>query len=241
MHILELHLTARDLEGQHAFYRDVLGLPVVEETPSYFAVQAGTTKLVFEAVPGTQGLYHFAFNIPENRLAEAKSWLAGRTPLLSEEGEDEFESERWNAHMVYFRDADGNVLEFVARHDLDNGAPDDFGPSALLNVSEIGLPVWDVPEGVRWLSEALSLDPFREVSSTFAPLGDQHGLFIVVPVGRPWFPTRDGATVLPLTVVLATQQEGTLSAAGLPYLIRSEKEPPAGGNRTPSPAARRPG
>src|SRR5690606_37168328 len=110
------------------------------------AVKAGSTDLVFMQAPSEfEGGYHFAFNIPENQFAAAKAWISSRVPLLRDEnGQDEFHSESWNSHSVYFKDAMGNVLEFIARHNLKNAATPDLGGAHFLNVSEIGLPSEDV-------------------------------------------------------------------------------------------------
>ena len=66
--------------------------------------------------------------------------------LVDETGKDEFESKSWNSDSVYFKDAAGNVLEFIARHNLKNAVEEEFDSSQILNVSEIGLPSEDVVE-----------------------------------------------------------------------------------------------
>ena len=78
-----LKLRADRLQEQRAFYSETLGLPVVEESEQSFTIQAGETALEFERA-GDQAApwYHFAFNIPENKLAKAKKWLSRRCPLL---------------------------------------------------------------------------------------------------------------------------------------------------------------
>jgi len=95
--------------------------------------------------------YHLAFNIPENRFNEAKAWITSCQPLLRDvEGNDEFVSKTWNSHSVYFKDAAGNVLEFIARHTMQNAASGIFNESQILNISEIGLPSEDV---VGWAND----------------------------------------------------------------------------------------
>ena len=64
--------------------------------------------------------------------------------LHDENGKDDFDSTNWNSHSVYFKDAAGNVLEFIARRDLKNSVEGEFNSSHILNVSEIGLPSEDV-------------------------------------------------------------------------------------------------
>lgn len=204
MKITALGLTCRDLNAQRHFYAEVLELPLLESTATHFAVQVGATRLGFQLEPDLQGVYHFAFNIPENQLAEARSWIQQRAALLEEDGNDEFTaSAAWNAQMFYFRDPDGNILECIARHRLANASAQAFGPASLLDVSEIGWPVEDVPRSVERLQQRLGLSVLGTASGTFAPLGDDNGLLIVVEFGRPWFPTAQAAARLPLRLALA--------------------------------------
>ncbi|WP_161882279.1 VOC family protein [Deinococcus alpinitundrae] len=204
MRITALELACRDLKAQQHFYAGVLGLTLVASSDSGFAVQVGRTRLSFRLQPEQPGVYHFAFNIPENQLAQAKSWIQQRAALLNEDGQDEFEaSAAWNAQMIYFCDPDGNILECIARHRLANASAQAFGPASLLNISEIGWPVKTVPGGVEHLQQQLGLSVFGTASDTFTPLGDDEGLLIVVRLGRPWFPTAQAAARLPLRLTLA--------------------------------------
>lgn len=220
MKILELGLKAQNLTGQRAFYADLLGLPLIEETSTHLTLQAGATRLHFSAGRGHEGIYHFAFNIAENKLTEAKAWLGARLQLLEHEGQNRFTaSASWNAEMVYFYDADGNIVEFIARHDLPTASPKAFGPEHILGVSEIGYVVPKVKTTVERLTGQLGLELYGESHPEFAPLGNAEGLFIVVKEGRPWFPTTTAATVLPLEVTLAQSQTSHYSEPDLPYHI----------------------
>jgi len=129
----------------------VLGL-TVKTSAIELKVQAGETELVFiQSDNDFGGAYHFAFNIPANQFTEAKNWIASRQPLLRDvEGKDEFVSKTWTSHSVYFKDAAGNVLEFIARHAMQNAASGIFNESQILNISEIGLPSEDV---VGWAND----------------------------------------------------------------------------------------
>ncbi|GAA4006343.1 hypothetical protein GCM10022631_17190 [Deinococcus rubellus] len=204
MKITALELACHNLEAQKQFYAEILGLTLLESSDSGFSVQVGRTRLTFRLRPERHGVYHFAFNIPENQVAEAKSWIQQRAALLEEDGNDEFTaSAAWNARMFYFRDPDGNILECIARHRLANASSQAFGPASLLNVSEIGWPVGDVQRDVERLQQQPGLSVFGTPSSAFTPLGDDEGLLIVVELGRPWFPTAQAAAHLPLRLTLA--------------------------------------
>ena len=222
MKIRELELKAQNLRQQRAFYVDLLGLLLLEETSTQLTLQAGATRLRFSAGRGSEGVYHFAFNIAENKLAEAKTWLEARLQLLEHEGQSSFTAHQsWNAEMVYFYDADGNIVEFIARHDLPTASPDPFGPQQIVSVSEIGYVVPNVEATVASLTRNLGLEPYGNTSPEFVPLGDAEGLLIVVKEGRNWFPTTTPASVLPLELTLDRPQTSLYNEPNLPYRIIS--------------------
>jgi len=227
MRLLEVCVRTRDVDAQRAFYATTLGLPVSGDTADAVTVCAGASRLIFEATHGDGGdpLYHIAFTIPRNKLAAAKGWLAARTPLLTRGGRDEFGSESWDAQQVYFRDPAGNIMELIARQTLPNDAPGAFGPADLLCVSEVGLPVGNVPTRAAALTATLGIAHYKEHSDAFAPLGDAHGLFIVVAVGRPWQPTDDvHAAPAPTRVVMRETRADTYHVPGLPYVIVGQRD-----------------
>ena len=225
MRIRELRLAARDLKRQRAFYTQTLGLKLLDESPAQITVQAGTTQLRFELTARGKGAYHIAFNIPKNQLQGARRWLLARTDLLTQDGLDQFRSYSWNAEQLYFRDADGNILEFIARHELPTTNATPFNSAHILNLSEVGYVVPDVAATAKALqsdlnSSTLFPTPYRNAGPTFAPLGDAHGLLIVAALGRPWFPTDEAAVALPLQVTLESPVAFAYTEAGLPYRIR---------------------
>jgi catechol-2,3-dioxygenase len=224
--ILELRLETHDLAGQRRFYTETLGLPLAaseDEAAGAFTVQAGATRLTFApAAPGERPLYHFAFNIPENKLSDAMAWMARRTPVLrGEEGQELFHFESWNAHAFYFHDAVGNIAELIARHDLANARPGPFAADDILAASEIGLVVDDVPATVRELEASLGLAVYRPGSDRFAPVGDEHRLLIVNHRERGWWegtPSRP----YPVQAWLAGSRDAAYRAykpAAYPYEI----------------------
>ncbi|MBZ0288398.1 MAG: glyoxalase/bleomycin resistance/dioxygenase family protein [Anaerolineae bacterium] len=222
MRITELRLKAGDLANQREYYAHILHLPVIAEKSTWLAIQVGGTKLVFEHEDGWRGRYHFAFDVPENQIEDAKAWITRRTSLAKLDGADVFESKNWNAHNLYFYDAAGNILEFIARHNQPNASSQPFTERSLLYVSEIGLATDDVPATVADLNQTLGLDVYDGAGSdTFTAVGDEDGLFIVVKRGRVWYPnTGIRAEVLPVSVALANGPEAGYDLPGLPYSIR---------------------
>lgn len=228
MKILELRLTTPNPGGQAAFYSGVLGLPASVAPSAAAEIVIGSTRLVFSPISagGANPVYHFAFNIPPSKLAEAKGWLSSRVPLLEKDGADEFRFEDWNADAIYFRDPAGNIAELIARHNLPDDTPGPFAPSDLLCVSEMGLVALDVPALVRALRGELGLPAWLEESDTFSTLGDERGLLIVVQKGRPWFPTDIPASPQSAVVVIEGVREGRYAALGYEVMVRADTSVP---------------
>ncbi|UQN09467.1 VOC family protein [Deinococcus sp. QL22] len=202
MHIESLTLFTPDLDVQHAFYTGVLGLDTVTRTPDSVTFQAGRTFLTFRQQGDPGRFSHLAFDIPRHQMDGAETWLRARVPLLEdEEGTSRFPlSEGWNSESLYFEDAAGNLLEFIARHDVLNDHAAPFGSGGVLHVSELGIVVPDVPAAVLDLERRFGLLTFHEQSGTFTPVGDHNGLLIVVREGRGWFPTGRPAAPAPFEI-----------------------------------------
>lgn len=199
MRFVEVTLKTAEMAALKHFYVDVLGVPVIAQGNGFVTFGIGETKLTFEETAEGRPFYHFAFNIPENQFREAKAWISGKTALNLENGEDETNSIDWNAHSVYFEDPAGNILELIARHTLDNASDAPFNADGLLCVSEIGIVKEDVPAYVEEL-EGRGVPKYREGSGEFAPVGDEHGLLIVVKKGRRWFFAEKNAEIFPAKV-----------------------------------------
>ena len=221
MNITYLELPTKDLHPQWEYYSSVLELPV-RMFESNLEVMVGASTLLFtKADSDFDGAYHFAFNIPENQFDAAKKWIESRTSLLSDaEGKDKFESKTWNSNSVYFKDVAGNVLEFIARHDLKNAMNKDFDSSQILNISEIGLPSEDVVSWADELCAKLNLSVYKqEVDENFTPVGDDNGLFILPHTDRIWIPNSGvPAKLLPVRVMgIANGKEWEVR--GVPYEV----------------------
>lgn len=222
MNIQKLELFAMDLQAQENFYANVLELPV-EFLSSGLLVRAGETALFFSQAPSkVEGAYHFAFNIPENQYPAARKWIASRIALLQDRnGREDFNSQSWNSDSFYFLDAAGNILEFIARHTLQNPASGAFDSRQILNVSEIGLPSENVIEFADELCTRLGVSVYRqEPSETFTPVGDENGLLILPARDRIWMPDSGvPARLLPIKV-WGTANGREWQISGVPYQVR---------------------
>lgn len=221
MNITYLELPAKDLTAQRDFYVKVLELPA-ELSTDKLEVKVGQSTLVFtQADSNFDGAYHFAFNIPENQFTAAKAWISERIPLLQDvDGKDEFTSITWNSRSVYFKDAAGNVLEFIARHNLQDTVEGEFDSRQILNVSEIGLPSEDVVGWANELCSKLNISVFKqEPNESFTPVGDEDGLLILPIRNRIWIPNSGvPARLLPVNVQVEVNGKGW-EVRGVPYEI----------------------
>ena len=211
MHFDFVSLSTSDLPKQLMFYQDVLGLPIIAQAKNAVTFQIGSSKLEF--VQDTKDtFYHFAFNIPSHQFTEAKTWLSKRVRLIQDSsGNDEFHSQNWNADMVYFYDAGGNIVEFIARHDLKNNNLEPFSAKNLECISELGVVSNDVPKTVARIQNLMDAPLYRAVmDEQFVPIGDENGLFIVVKKSRIWFPETKAAEPAPFKVIVSDSQNKRL-------------------------------
>ncbi|MFK7818831.1 MAG: VOC family protein [Planctomycetaceae bacterium] len=222
-------LTAAPLEKMAAFYKNVLEMEVGLTTS--LVVRAGATQITFSPAPGkSRPYYHFAFNIPENKILSARNWLGARTKLAVTPAQfrnRDFPNEIrplgfWNAHSIYFWDPAGNILELICRHDMKNATKGDFHSDEILCASEIGL----VANGsVNALAEEIistfQLAQYRGGGSEFRAIGDETGLFVLFSQGGTPIGARAGQTwrVFPTDVSIRPDIE--LKAKQLPHAIRT--------------------
>jgi hypothetical protein len=190
---LEL-LTSAPLAKMREFYHQSLVLRVAEEQTDRLTINAGATRLTFVKAGAADGkpFYHFAFNIPENKVLAARTWQKERTPLLpiparlrdAKYPDDVVDYRHWNAHSLFFFDPAGNVVEYIARHDLKNGQRGLFESKDILYASEIGLFVDDVSATALKLKEIVRLDQYKGGDDQFRAIGDERGLLLVMKRGR---------------------------------------------------------
>jgi len=193
MKLAHIQIQTNNIQKTIIFYTTVLGFSIVENNSKSVSFQAGDSILEFVENPQFNSIYHFAFNIPENKLDEAIVWCKNKLDLIFIEDQNVITNfEKWNANAVYFYDNNGNLLEFIARHDLNNSQNENFSSKSILNISEIGI----VNENPLNLGKELvvkhNLEFFykNDNSENFAAIGDDEGLLIMVKANRNWYPTQ---------------------------------------------------
>jgi catechol 2,3-dioxygenase-like lactoylglutathione lyase family enzyme len=192
MQILEVNLLSNDLQRTETFYSGRLGLITINKKPSSVSFLAGRTILTFKHSNKLRPVYHFDFNIPKNKLNEAITWASLKFNLLRIENNDFIaDFKAWNAASFYFFDNNGNILEFIARHDLNNKSDEAFSSDSIICISEIGIVTENVNELAHKLITNFNIPVFSKqpMHENFAALGNDNGLLILSAPNRHWYPT----------------------------------------------------
>jgi catechol 2,3-dioxygenase len=200
----EVHLTVGDLERSLAYYREEIGLDVLDRGVgrAMLGTEERTLLVLVEesgAMPAgrSTGLYHFALLVPQRR--QLASWLAhaarDRVPMTGLS--DHFVSE-----ALYLRDPDGNGIEIYWDRpretwegqvgermttlplDVDNlmselpdPAGDEFGglPAGTV-MGHVHLKVADVPEAIGFYRDVLGMGLMAQLgpAAAFLSAGGYH-------------------------------------------------------------------
>lgn len=201
MLIKEVRIQSSNILALFSFYKEVLEMDLIQ-SGNGISISAGETKLIFEeAVEAEKPFYHFAFNIPSNHFEEAFEWVKKRADLLWLKNYNSFIADfvNWHAKSFYFKDPAGNILEMIERFDLKDDVDEPFSSRQIRNVSEIGLvfPADTFDKEVDALMKKYSLDYFAKQPPLphFRAIGNDEGLFIVVPENRAWFATENESKI----------------------------------------------
>ncbi len=196
MKILEIEIQTDNLKETETFYVETLGFKLLNKSDDYIKFKTGHSKLTFIKSENINPKYHFAFNIPNNKLEEVINWAESRIKLIeNDENSIIANFESWNANAIYFYDNNNNIVEFIARHDLENATEKPFDTSIIESISEIGIVTekpLELAENLIETSELYYFDKSTK-SEKFVALGNDNGLFIIVETNRKWYPTEQKA------------------------------------------------
>lgn len=210
MKILELELLSDDILKTEVFYNEVLGLKTISKEDSGISFNAGSTKLTFRPSVDVKPVYHFAFDLPNNKLLEAFDCIEKKTEIMYVIPPDKIaDFYNWNAKSFYFYDNNGNILEFIARNDLDNATQKAFDGASILSVSEIGLVSKNVVVQCDKLFDKYGLTAYSKQPklNKFIVLGTVTGLFILVEENRDWYPTDKKSKSFWMKIVFSNNGE----------------------------------
>ncbi|MCP1996502.1 VOC family protein [Flavobacterium sp. HSC-61S13] len=193
MKINAITIETNSLENTQHFYSDILQFNLTYKSDLELHYKIGHSLLKFVETTKPIAVYHYAFNIPASLLDNALIWSTKHLKLIKNP-KDEWVTtfENWNAQAIYFLDNNGNLLEFIARHDRKESIiADSFDPSKIEGISEIGIVTAQPMELAENWIEQYGLSYFEKSPPTtdFLAIGDDEGLLIVVSPQRNWFPT----------------------------------------------------
>lgn len=207
MDIIHTVLQTNALHDTKQFYRDILGMPIHQETAHSFHIQFGKSTITFcDKDVADAPYYHFACDIPANQFEEAKAWLQARLPLLTENGEDEVTFSFSVAQSCYFEDPSGNIVEFIARK-YDNEKSDvPFSTASIQRLSEMSLVVPDAVEVATQLQPHQLVERSDDVvtNDTLSFISDQQSsvyLLLTAPK-RKWLFSPKRSHVFPIRITL---------------------------------------
>lgn len=206
MKIKELHLLSDNIIETELFYNNVLNVKTEDKSPNTVSFNVGSTKIIFiQTKTNIKPVYHFAFDIPNNKFEEAFEWMKARTQLIPVIDENNFVSkfDLWNAKSFYFYDNNLNLLELICRFDVNNETEKPFDSSSILYASEIGIVSESASQTADFLTNKYGIKEFPKQAGTdsFTALGDDYGLLVLVNNQRNWFPTNDLAKSFPSKIV----------------------------------------
>jgi catechol-2,3-dioxygenase len=205
MKIKKLTIFSASLGQQFQFYCNALSLTCIEKNDRSFTIQTGNS--LFEIVTTEKILpskYHLAFNIEPSLIYSAADYLKARNISLLENAQQVIvDFPDWNAKSVYFFDADGNILEFIARYNLTADKYDrPFTVKDIYSISEAGVPVDDTAAFITALKQYTNIDTWKSYGTDFVAAGDEKGLLIVVKQPRDWLFTKISALQLPMEIIM---------------------------------------
>ena len=193
MHIKELKIYSSKIKDQSDFYSKVLGLSIIKYSEDSVSLEFGKSILCIEFKPQMTP-YHFAINIPANKEFEALEWLKSKVHVLRDGNNEIQDFDSWNAKAIYFYDKDQNIVELIARKNLNNLSNQKFDTNQFLEISEIGLPTLDIEKEFIQLNRIMGIKIFDGGFERFCAIGDENGLFICInKKEKDWFPTNDKA------------------------------------------------
>ncbi|WP_277583996.1 glyoxalase [Psychrobacillus antarcticus] len=206
-------LYTNQLKQLQGFYGNVLEIPIDESTDEYFQLTIGTSTLIFR-LSELQTSYHFAINIPGNQFTLAKHWAKERVLLNRENSLDETYYARFEADAIYFEDPAGNVIELIARRNVDKWS--DFSIESLLNLSEVSITTPFVEEAGEKLKE-IGIPVYGHVQiepEELNFLGKKDTFILLVPPNRQWYFSRRMSETSPLEIVLEDGKEILVNREG---------------------------
>ncbi len=193
MKISHLTIFTNNLKEQTSFYSEVLGFQIITKTSNSVTLKTGESFLEFREKKQVNP-YHFAFNIPKNKVEEVYKWLQNRVKLIADHTNKIIHFKKWNATAMYFYDKDQNIVEFIARANLDITSNKIFSSEEIISISEIGIPTNNIEPIYKQINNIKKIAIYDGSFDRFCAIGNEEGLFIIIKKEiKKWFPSMDTA------------------------------------------------
>jgi catechol-2,3-dioxygenase len=228
-HFAEVTLPTCSIHGVKLFYGGQLGLTMLQEndTSIVFRINAHTQLTFIESYEKLAPV-HLAFEVPMSAFEQTVQMLRQQCGLPLAWPSGDSVTTFSDGVAIYYKDGDGNLLEWIAHHTIREDVLLPEGPLHVMYLREIGLPVQDVPEASNWLMNNLELELSRSDGLfAFARGGTAHA--VVVSVKRKWIPISMAAIPPNIRVVFGTPDQGyiervvrKLEGISHPYSVRDK-------------------
>ena len=193
MKIKEVTLFTNNIQQQRQFYRTKLGLETIKDTLTKVSFKTGNSILVFK-YSETANPSHIAFNIPYNAIYDALRWAQNRVALIPYKNKLITNFKSWNAKSIYFKDPDANIIEFIARENINIESDIAFTPRLIISISEIAIATDNIKTIYNQINSIKSIPIFDENFNRFCALGSDEGLFLIINKNKKkWYPTMENA------------------------------------------------
>lgn len=219
MWIQELQLYTTNIERCREFYTTIIGLQEQYFGNDRLEYRIGNSILIFQQA--TFHLpYHIAISYPPDLEAQCLKTSTEKLDILpGPNGDKVIDFNSWNSRSIYFKDPDGNVMEWIGRRDIDYDYSEKFDGKSLQNINEVGMVVHDLPTTIDKLKNIMGLKIYSGSSDEFCAIGDKHGLLIIINKRKKtWFPTEIETEYADLQFVIRNNDKpmrGTLKSGVL--------------------------
>jgi hypothetical protein len=219
--IVDIEMRSNNFENNKRFWSKVMGFDVDSVAPNSFKVNIGFNSVTFINNSGALDTsssitpkYQFTISIPSNQIENCYSWLLDADPSNSskiaepakfwidaESGAAIYRRNQYNSQSIYIKDAGNNIIEILARHDLNNTAEGEFNRGMFLGITEVGVVSRDLRKSAEALKAAFGVEEVVGSSNSYKPMGGPMGLLKLNIEGKIWTPTENEIAVgYPMTI-----------------------------------------
>jgi len=193
MKIEEVILFTNSIQEQKQFYKNVLEFELILDSTEKISFKTGESILSFQ-YKETFKSSHLAFNIPSNKETEALFWLQKRVEILPYNNKFISDFKSWNAKAIYFYDADKNIMEFIARKNMNTATDSEFSSTSILSISEMAIATDNIEYIFNTINGMKSISIYDGNFRRFCAIGNEDGLFILIDKNKKkWYPTMETA------------------------------------------------